>query len=289
MEPHRGERTLRSEGPAGPPRGCWAATDESEGDNVDATRQLRTELWEAYRTDGAEWARDDLLAEHAALVHREAMKLHRRGASALELGDLVGAGMVGLMEAVAGFDPDRGLAFSTFALPRVRGAMIDHMRQWDVLSRSARRRERQLTAARRELGGELGRAATRAEVGARLDLDDATLGRWELDAARGVTLSLDGPATLEDDGGRSLDEVIPAGDGEEVVDAMSREEELALLREALAELPERERTVLGLYYLEGLTLREVGELLGVTESRISQIRTAVLGRLRERLGYLQAA
>lgn len=251
-------------------------------------RQEQETLWAAYR-DGAEWARDALLTEHRALVYREALRLSNKRPFALELEDLAGAGMIGLMEAVAGFEPERGLAFSTFALPRIRGAILDHLRQWDPLSRSARRKERLLAQGRRDLTGQLTRAPTRPELAEHLDVDVDTMSRWELDAARGVAVSLDGPVAAAEGATRTLEEVVPSEDGDGFMDALNHAEEVALLREEVADLPVRDRQVLSLYYMECLTLREIGELLGVTESRVSQIRSAVVDGLRQRLGHLRAA
>lgn len=269
--------------------GASAVREARKGHGVASARRLRRDLWEAYQVDGADWARDELLAEHAGLVHREAIRLHQQRPYALEQADLVGAGMVGLMEAVQSFDLSRGLAFSTFATPRIRGAIIDHLRAWDALPRSARRRERMLTRGREALAAKLGRAPSAVELAEHLEVDTGTVHGWEADAMRGVQVSLDASVGCGDGGEQHLGAVIPGSDGDAVLEELNREEELEVLRRALAGLPERERRVLSLYYLEELTLKEIGALLGVTESRVSQIRSAVLAKLRDSLGRLRAA
>jgi len=246
------------------------------------------DLWEAYRGRGEETAREALVLRHGALVHREARRLYRHDGSALEVADLVSAGMTGLIEAVDSFEPSRGLAFSTYAVPRIRGAIIDQLRRWDALPRSARGRERALRAARETLASSLGRRPTEKELAEHLEVDGDTVARWRRDAATAVRISYERPSTTAGEEGCSLREVLPL-EQTSASDDLAREEEAALLREAVSRLPERDRQVLALYYYEGLTLREIGELLGVTESRVSQIRTAILAELRERLGHLRAA
>ncbi len=245
-----------------------------------------TALWQAYQSDGDPTARDRLVEEHLPLVRYVARKHWKRIRGKLDLDDLVSAGTVGLINAVEGFDPDRGLAFSTFATPRIRGAILDHLRRWDHVPRSVRRKQRSLAQAREVLATQLGRAPTRVEIAEELDLDLETVCRWESDAADAVHVALDAPLP---GGTRQVTtvEVIPGAVGEETEKRLNHDEEVDILAEAIAELPERERTILALYYHEGLKMHQIAQILGVTESRISQIRSKTIKTLRARIGHLR--
>jgi RNA polymerase sigma factor FliA len=243
-----------------------------------ATVPLAT-LWDRYRTFADPGAREELLRRHLSLVHFVARRMAAR-TSAAEYGELVSAGALGLMSALEVYDPARGYAFSTYAVTRIKGAILDDLRRQDWMPRSSRSRSRRLAASRVQLQSRHLRAPRPAEVALELGLDLETYWRWcdELDAP-----ALD---TVQTSPGRDV-QAGGAGDPsahEPTEDAspdwrLLREEERARVRTAIEELPEREQRVLALCYYEELTLKEVGELLGVTESRISQIRQQALRRL----------
>lgn len=237
-------------------------------------------LWTRYREEGDQAARAELLDCHLGLVHHCARELHRRVAHAVELGDLVGAGTLGLVRALESFDRTRGFGFSTYAVQRIRGAMLDELRSRDWMPRTLRARTRRLQQAVDALERRLGRPARPREIAQRLDV---SLERYWRDWApldRRQVIPLHGAAEGNGPGTR-LEETIPDPDAPDPVAAVARAERHAVLRQAIAELPARQRAVLALYYYEGLNLRQIGEALQVTESRISQIRTQALRRLRE--------
>ena len=244
-------------------------------------------LWAAFAAGDLD-ARDALLREHLSLVHHVARQLARGLATEAEIDELVSAGTMGLMSALASFDLSRGLAFSTFAVPRIRGAILDELRRQDHVPRSVRRKTRSMASAHEALTGALGRAPAAFEVAAQLGVDAQTLWRWQADVEGAVHVPLDsGPPQPE-----RVATIVPAemlGSGEELADErLEREEEVGVLREALMGLKEQERTVLSLYYFEELKAREIAEVLGVSESRISQIRSKALAQLREVLVPLLA-
>ena len=237
-------------------------------------------LWTAY-TAGDLAARDALLREHLSLVHHVARGLARGLAADADVDELVSAGTMGLMSALESFDLGRGLAFSTFAVPRIRGAILDELRRQDHVPRSVRRKTRSIAAARETLTTTLGRAPETSEVAAQLGVDAETLWRWQADVEGAVHLPLD-RSPMERDGVATVFPAELLGNGEELADdRLTREEEVARLREALMCLKEQERTVLSLYYFEELKAREIAEVLGVSESRVSQIRSKALGQLRD--------
>jgi RNA polymerase sigma factor for flagellar operon FliA len=244
-------------------------------------------LWAAYAAGDAN-ARDVLLHENLSLVHHVARQLARGLATDANLDELVSAGTMGLMSALEAFDTSRGLAFSTFAVPRIRGAILDELRRQDHVPRSVRRKTRSIAAARETLTRTLGRTPDANEVALELGVDAPTLWRWMSDVEGAVHVPLDSASTDRDDAFPSPAEFL--GNGDEMMDdRLSREEEVARLREAMLELKDQERTVLSLYYFEELKAREIAEVMGVSESRISQIRSKALCQLREALAPMQAS
>jgi RNA polymerase sigma factor for flagellar operon FliA len=241
-------------------------------------------LWERYRSSADAEARDLLLEQYLSLVHFVARRMTGRLVS-VEYDELVSAGNMGLLKALDGYDTRRGHAFSTYAVPRIRGAILDDLRGRDWMSRSGRARSRRMFAARAELESRLQRAPTPAEIAGELGLDLAVYWRWrdELDplagpevAATGSDAGGDARASMGYDAGTESDELPDQ--------RLLREERLTALQAAIGRLPEREARVLALSYFEELTMREVGAALGVTESRVCQLRQQALGRLRQALG-----
>lgn len=233
--------------------------------------------------------RQALLAQHVGLVHHVARQLARRLSTQAVLDELVGAGALGLVQAVDSFDPGRGLAFSTYAVPRIRGAMLDELRRMDHVPRSVRRRTREVARARQLLAGALRRAPTEAEISRYLAVPGVVLRQWELDAEGAAMASLDQPMRAPAAGQTTLGDAITDDRVVPVDDSLTRDAELALVREAIGELREQERTVLALNFFEELKLQEIATVLGLSVCRISQIRTAALAKLRLRLRGLRAA
>lgn len=248
--------------------------------------------WTQYRTTGDVDVRNRLVERHLALVHHFAGRMEPRTGGAVERDDLVGAGVLGLIGAVSAFDPERGYRFSTFAARRIRGAMIDEMRRRDVAPRSVRRKQRKLDRARARLSVELDRPPRHPELAEVLNVDAQTLWRWKWDVDRSRRVSLSEVVTGEnsESSGPRRGYATLEGDGTGTVeDRLVREQQLERLRRELATLSEREQLIIRLYNLESRTLREIGELLGVTESRVSQLRSRALARLRARMSDLREA
>ena len=220
---------------------------------------------------------------HLGLVYHLARSLMRGRRVTVELDELISAGTLGLIAALKSFDVARGLAFATYATPRIRGAMLDELRRLDHVPRSVRRRARVVAAARESLTSELGQAPNTAQVAARLGVAREVLWRWLSDREATQTLPLHSPHTP--DAGATAIDAAPDCD---VDAALTQEQELLAVRDAIRALGSRERTILALYYFEELRLNEIAEVLGVTESRVSQIRTQVVARLREQLARLRA-
>jgi RNA polymerase sigma factor for flagellar operon FliA len=195
--------------------------------------------------------------------------------------DLVHAGILGLIDAVDKFDPRKNVQLKSYARFRIRGAILDSLRQMDWSPRNLRRQARRIEDANRELAAELGRAPSEPELAARMGLPLEEFQRL-LGELRGLDLgSLQ--AQSEDSGGDDAVTAVACRPEEDPFQLTLRAEMRTLLTHAIEELDEKERQVLGLYYLEELTMKEVGVLLDIGESRVSQIHTAALSRLRSRL------
>jgi RNA polymerase sigma factor FliA len=231
-------------------------------------------------------ARDAVLRQHLGLVYHVAQQLSRARANDIELDDLVSAGTLGLIDAFEHFDASRGLAFSTFAAPRIRGAMLDELRRIDRVPRSVRRKTRQIDGAAAALASSLGREPEHSELAERLGIDLETLWRWQTERESTQVMSIDRtPSSGEN--ARGSGEWLAGATGEEVDDAITLTQETEHLRDALLELPEQERTVLSLYYFEDLKLNDIARILQVSESRVSQIRSKAIQRLRRRLSKIR--
>jgi RNA polymerase sigma factor for flagellar operon FliA len=233
--------------------------------------------------------RDALLTEHLGLVHHVARQMSRTLSVKADFDELVSAGTMGLMAALEAFDASRGLAFSTFAAPRIRGSILDELRRQDHVPRSVRRKSREIHAARETLMRVLGRAPEDTEVAEHLGVDQTTLWRWQADVESANHVPLDrSPGERERDAAPAPAEVLAheeqAGGVEET---LNREQEVGILREAIQRLKEQERVVLSLYYFEELKLHEIATVLSLTESRVSQIRSKALGKLRGELAPLR--
>ena len=241
-------------------------------------------LWDALAA-GDSTARDSLLTENLSLVHHVARQLGRRLSDKVDHDELVSAGILGLMSAMSAFDPGRGLAFSTFAVPRIRGAILDELRRQDHVPRSVRRKTRDIETARHSLAARLCRAPDDDELAAELGVSLATLWKWQSDVESAVRLPLDRPPrTRGETSPSSLLDTLHTEPSDAVDEQIGRDEEIALLRRAILDLREQERTVLGLYYFEGLKIHEIAQMLGVTDSRVSQVRSKALSRLRTLVG-----
>lgn len=235
----------------------------------------------------ADMTRDLVLRQHLGLVFHAAQQLSRSHTNDVELDDLVSAGTLGLIDAFEHFDASRGLAFSTFAMPRIRGAMLDELRRLDRVSRSVRRKNRQINGAMTTLAGELGREPRHTELADGLGIDLPTLWRWQAERESANVMSLDhAPAGRKRAGGTA--EWLADSSDEDLDDSITLVQESEHLREALLRLPEQERTVLSLYYYEELKLNDIARILDVSESRVSQIRAKAIQRLRRMLGRLRA-
>ena len=238
-------------------------------------------LWRAYLAEPTRPLRDRLVLHYTPLLRAVAQRVGSGLPSYVELADLAQCGFFGLVDAVERFDPARCTRFESYAAQRIRGAILDELRAQDWVPRSVRGRVRELERAQERLEGRLLRAATDRELADELDLPV-----HEVRSLTRQVQMISVEALDEQSGGVS--ELLAADAEADPVVVLQARETLRLLAVAVAQLGERDRTVVRLYYLENRTLAEIGKLLGVTESRVCQLHTRLVGRLRGRMEELAA-
>jgi RNA polymerase sigma factor for flagellar operon FliA len=240
------------------------------------------ELWQEFVRRPRANLRERLVLHYAPLVKYVAGRVGTGLPTHVDIGDLVQSGIFGLVDAIEKFDPDKGLKFETYAMQRIRGAILDDLRAQDWVPRAVRSRAREVERALERLGGRLHRTPTDAELAAELEISVA-----ELRELYGQ-LQLTSVVAFEDlvAGGREGGSVIDTLRDDDAVDPVSvlvDRDNRKQLAEAIAQLAERDRIIVSLYYFESLTLAEIGKVLGVTESRVSQLHTRAVLRLRAKL------
>jgi RNA polymerase sigma factor for flagellar operon FliA len=244
------------------------------------------DLWRQYRRTKEKAVRDRLILTYAPLVKYVAGRLGSGLPAHVDEGDLVSYGLLGLIAAIDRYDPDRDVKFETYAIARIKGSILDELRALDWVPRSVRSRAREIERAIADLESKLGRAPNDEEIAKKVGISQAELEDSLTDIGRSSIAALDELWTVQGGSGDQValidtieDDSLP--DPQAALTATEMREAVA---DAIARLPEREKLVITLYYYEDLTLREIGEVLGVTESRVSQLHTKAILRLKARLG-----
>ncbi len=232
-------------------------------------------------SDVSKLSQDQLVHEHASLVKRIAYHLISRLPACVQVEDLIQSGMIGLLEAAKNYDASQGASFETYAGIRIRGSMLDEIRKGDWTPRSLHRKVREITAAMREIEAEQGRDARDTEVAERLGM--------ELDEYHQVLQDASSHQIVSFENILSKDAEIAEGSGSAIAgpyESLEAQNLKEVLARVISGLPERERLVMSLYYDEELNLRETGEVLGVSESRVCQIHSQAMIRIKAEIQRL---
>ncbi|WP_069814941.1 RNA polymerase sigma factor WhiG [Streptomyces sp. TP-A0874] len=283
------QHTSGSDRAAVPPAARGTARPAARGTVRPATPSTLEELWRSYKATADGRLREQLILHYSPLVKYVAGRVSVGLPPNVEQADFVSSGVFGLIDAIEKFDPERSIKFETYAITRIRGAMIDELRALDWIPRSVRQKARAVEQAYARLEAALHRTPSESEVAADMGIELEELHHVfsQLSLANVVALEellhVGGDGGSDGGGRLSLMDTLQdtaADDPEEVAETR---ELRRLLARAINTLPDREKTVVTLYYYEGLTLAEIGQVLGVTESRVSQIHTKSVLQLRAKL------
>lgn len=224
------------------------------------------------------------VSKYAPLVKYVVDRLVIHLPKSVERDDLVSSAIIGLFDALEKFDASKGTKFETYAIWRIRGAILDELRSLDWASRSIRRKARNVQDVSRDLGQRLGRAATEEEVADALNLSPTELSRLRDEVHGTALLSLSKSVSSDEDQDMiQLEDIVDDPSHKDALDVMESEESREALLETIDNLPEQQRLVVALYYYEEMTLKEIGEALHISESRVSQVHTRAVKTLRARL------
>ena len=263
------------------------AKARASGDGAAAVTGELAALWGDYKSAGSPEARERLILHYAPLVKYVASRVATGLPASVEQADLVSYGMFGLIDALEKFEPGRGNKFETYAIPRIKGAIIDELRAMDWVPRSVRFKAREIEKAHSDLETMLKRAPTEQELADRLGISKRELHEVVSQISFVSVLALDELLSVGADRGErvSLLDTLPDR-ASDPTSGVEGQETRGLLAAAINSLSEREKIVVTLYYFEGLTLAEIGDILGVTESRVCQIHTKAVGSLRGQLAEI---
>lgn len=251
-----------------------------------AKKQVDIEKWKRWREGGDRQAEFELIEQYLPLVNYVATRLSKGLPDTVEKDDLVSFGRFGLLDALKKFDYTRGLQFETYGMWRIRGSMIDGLRENDTIPRSIRDKAKKIEEAYTILEQHHLRAVTDEEVSEYLQISKAELNRTLLEVSFASVLSLDEPIQDDEDHKHARQTVIMDENAEKPETALHKEQRKQILAEAIEKLPPKERTVVSLFYYEECSLTEIAEIMGLSASRISQLHSKAVFRMR---GALQRA
>lgn len=256
---------------------------------TEPTEHELRDLWSEYKSSGSSTSRDVLIVHYSPLVKFVAGRVAAGLPQNVEQSDLVSYGMFGLIDAIDKFEPERGFKFETYAISRIKGAILDEMRSIDWVPRSVRAKVRQIEKAYAKLEARDHRPPSDEDLASELRWSDDQLQHALMQISTVVVSALDEILSVGGDRGESitLGDTIADNSSQGPMGAFEATETRQLLAQAINGLPEREKIVLTLYYYESLTLSEIGRVLGVTESRVCQIHTKAVLHLRSRFASLE--
>lgn len=247
------------------------------------TESEKNKLWEEYAKTKSTVLREKIIIEYAALVRIVAGRLSMYLGYNVEYEDLVSYGIFGLIDAIDKFDYDKGIKFETYASLRIRGSILDQIRKMDWIPRSLRQKQKKIDAAILSIEQKTGKTASDEDIATELGISEDEYVNWQGQANISNVISLD--EFSENNGERGID-TIKGNSFEEPENIVEKQEMKKLVAESLESLTEKEKKVILLYYYEEMTLKEISKILDVSESRISQLHTKALTKMKAKLGDL---
>ncbi len=244
------------------------------------------DIWRRYHEHGDPDARDRLIVHYSPLVKFVASRVAAGLPGSVEQPELVSNGVFGLIDAISKFQPERGFKFETYAMARIRGAILDELRSYDWVPRSVRAKARQIERANQRFVARNHRLPAEDELADELGVPLETIQRMLKQVSSAGLLALEDPFSSDDGESSTLGDVLTDGtdDPEETFES---DEQRFIMAEEINRLPEREKLILALYYYEGMTLADIGLVLNVTESRVCQIHTKAVVHLKQRLAAVE--
>ncbi|MCX7832397.1 MAG: FliA/WhiG family RNA polymerase sigma factor [Actinobacteria bacterium] len=253
--------------------------------DLELSKKELEKLWKEYKEQGKDSARQKLIIYYSPLAKYIAGRIASNLPKSIDIQDLIQNGILGLIDAIEKFDPNRDIKFETYALSRIKGAIIDSLRSLDWLPRTLRFKVKEIDRVCAELESKLNRPPTEEEIAEAMNISVEELQQILAEARFSSIVALEDsfPSADSREDEKSVYYSIADKDAIDPFEAAEEKEIKELLIKAIQELPEKERKVIILYYYSGLTLKEIGELLGVTESRASQLHSKAISRLRTQL------
>lgn len=246
-------------------------------------KEALTDTWKKFFETGRTEYRDELIVKHLFLVKYVVGRVGAVLPGHVKLDDLYSSGVTGLIRAVEKFNPSKNSKFESYAILLIKGAIIDELRELDWIPRSVHQKANLIATAQEALQQKYGRDPSDLELSNYLGISETELCELLMRVRPAILIPLNSEASQQDDDHGSMSERIPDVKAETSFEAAHRKECVSLLEDAIARLPEQERKVLKLYYYDELMLKEIGKIMGVSESRVSQIHTKALLKLRSRL------
>jgi RNA polymerase sigma factor for flagellar operon FliA len=246
--------------------------------------KVEERLWVEYRRTKDQKIRETFVIQYSPLVKFVAGKVAVGMPHNVEFDDLVGFGSIGLLDAIDKYDPDRGVKFKTYAVTRIRGAIFDELRQIDWVPRSVRKKAKELEETVANLESQMGRTATDQEIASSMGLDSEEYSKTIMKISATSIVSLNEVwSGVDENEKNSIGDTIESPISLHPDVMVEKEEIRRVIIDAIKELPEKEKQILVLYWYEDLTLKEIGEVMKVTESRVSQLHSKAMLRLRAKL------